>query len=50
MNIEGAGALVTGAASGLRAAVARMLAARGAAVTILTVTAKPAKAGGGDRR
>lgn len=34
MNIEGAGALVTGAASGLGAAVARMLAARGAAVTI----------------
>lgn len=34
MKIEGAGALVTGAASGLGAAVARMLAARGAAVTI----------------
>src|SRR5690349_12009079 len=35
MNVEGTSALVTGAASGLGEATARMLVARGAKVTIL---------------
>jgi NAD(P)-dependent dehydrogenase (short-subunit alcohol dehydrogenase family) len=44
MRIEGAGALVAGGASGLGAATARALAARGAAVTIADVNEQAGKA------
>jgi len=43
MNIQGASALVTGGASGLGAATVRMLAARGAKVTIADVNEKAGK-------
>jgi NAD(P)-dependent dehydrogenase (short-subunit alcohol dehydrogenase family) len=44
MNIEGSGALVAGGASGLGAATARLLAERGAAVTIADVDAEHGEA------
>lgn len=43
MNIEGVGAIVTGAASGLGAAAAQLLAQRGARVTIVDLDAAAAK-------
>jgi NAD(P)-dependent dehydrogenase (short-subunit alcohol dehydrogenase family) len=44
MNVEGLAAVVTGAASGLGAATAKMLAAKGAKVTIFDLNAEAGKA------